>query len=325
MGNREQVVLVTGASGFIGKKICQNLSQDFKIVAFDKKYQHDNSVANIQEIGDIQDSNLLVDICKKYSPDIVIHCAGIAHQQINSKTSLEEYDAINHRAVISLAINASKVNPNIHFIFLSSISVYGEGYTKYPVIEENPCNPTTPYAKSKLDAERNLNKLYENKVLKRLDLLRLAPVFDLKWSLNLEKRVLAPSRLCYIRYGSGNQKMSALSLNNLVYFVKHLTQNAKLSFFCNTYNVTDEMPYTFNQIIKALNTSKNLPKRLSIRIPLGFVWFGTRFLSVLFPSRAKWYRACYDKLAYDLVFDNKKMLTTDFKPKSNLQSVFVGQ
>lgn len=32
--------------------------------------------------ADLTDVNAVAAICKKYSPDIVIHCAGIAHQKI---------------------------------------------------------------------------------------------------------------------------------------------------------------------------------------------------------------------------------------------------
>jgi len=46
----------------------------------------------------------------------------------------------------------------VHFIFLSSISVYGEDNLKDSVSEESECNPSSDYAQSKLDAEKRLIK-----------------------------------------------------------------------------------------------------------------------------------------------------------------------
>ncbi|GAI35946.1 unnamed protein product, partial [marine sediment metagenome] len=172
-------------------------------------------------------------VCEKYFPDVVIHCAGIAHQKIGT-VDFATYMRVNSEATENLAKAAAKCNPDVYFIFLSSISVYGEGPQiittpfKYvnssnPPIpplpkggevefnngvgEDSDCWPSSDYAVSKLDAERRLIALSDKGTLNSLVILRLAPVYDFDWSFNLDRRVLAPKGIAYIRFGSGSQRM----------------------------------------------------------------------------------------------------------------------
>jgi len=55
-----------------------------------------------------------------------------------------------------------------------------------------------------------------------LIILRLAPVYDRKWSLNLDRRIFTPKKIAYLRFGSGLQKMSALAKSNLIDFIEFL-------------------------------------------------------------------------------------------------------
>lgn len=181
------------------------------------------------------DVNAVTAICKKYSPKIVIHCAGIAHQKIGSVAS-STYMCVNSESTENLAKAASQVNPDVRFIFMSSVSVYGEGpgitsrkdataqkRKNYNGIGENgECQPSSDYARSKLDAERRLIALADEGIIHNLTILRLAPVYDREWSFNLDRRVLAPFNMAYIRFGSGLQKMSALARPNLIDFVEFL-------------------------------------------------------------------------------------------------------
>jgi len=41
------------------------------------------------------------------------------------------------------------------------------------------------------------------------------------------------------------------------------------------------------------------------------------------PNKSVWIHSFYNKLANDLVFDNKKMLGTGFKPSESLNSLFI--
>lgn len=319
-------MLITGCSGFIGSKLYDNFIDDqYKIICLDTK--KGGNTSEFHEI-DLCDFESVFAICRKYNPDVIIHCAGIAHQKIGSINS-EEYQRINSLATDNLAKAAIDANPEVHFIFLSSISVYGEDNTNDPVSEESECFPSSDYAHSKLDAEKRLIKMHDYGELKKLDILRLAPVYGSGWSLNLDRRVLAPKKIAYIKFGSGEQEMSAVSRQSLVDFIDYRLKQEEDNLiggpFCNIFNVCDEKPYKFKELIRVFKQSEYHPDRFVVRAPLSLVWLTTRLAGLLLRSKRQWLYSCYDKLAYSLVFDNKRMLATGFKPKHNLKSVFLDE
>ena len=93
-------ILMTGAAGFIGSALCNQLSTDNRIIGVDITKGPDKSANIIWEQTDppaspererwragLTDLNSAVAICEKYWPDVVIHCAGIAHQKIGAADS----------------------------------------------------------------------------------------------------------------------------------------------------------------------------------------------------------------------------------------------
>ena len=58
----------------------------------------------------LTDRDSAVAILEKHSPDVVIHCAGIAHQKIGAVDSVT-YMQINSEATENLAKDAAKTNP----------------------------------------------------------------------------------------------------------------------------------------------------------------------------------------------------------------------
>jgi len=347
-------VLITGANGFIGRALCGRLASD----------------------NDLTDSDSVAAICEKYSPDVVIHCAGIAHQKIGAVDSAT-YMRVNSEVTENLAKAAGESNPGVCFVFLSSVSIYGEG-TKGDgrqetgdrkrgngISEDGGCWPSSDYAVSKLDAERRLIALADEGKLHDLVILRLAPVYDREWSLNLDRRVFAPGKVAYLRFGSGMQRMSALARPNLVEFIVHVLQSADecgldSGFRRNdeqesgndekedrndknegrndknegvndkrrclrVFNVCDAEAYEFNRIIGVFKKSGVQPDRPVISVPLSFVWIATRLAGLIFRNKREWIHSCYDKLAGDLVFDNGRMMGTGFRAEHSLESIFDPQ
>ncbi len=348
-------ILITGAAGFIGRALCSRLASDNKVVGVDITGPPDGALNIAWKRADLSDSDSVAAICEKYSPDVVIHCAGIAHQKIGTVDSAT-YMRVNSEATENLAKAAAESNPDVCFIFLSSVSVYGEGLqmtsrkgakalktknSNNGVSEDGECWPSSDYAVSKLDAERRLRGLYNEGKLRNLVILRLAPVYDREWSLNLDRRVFAPGKLAYLRFGPGSQRMSALARPNLVEFVDflihRLTQinadenniknnRTRKKNLCNRrnlrINVCDAEAYEFNTIIQVFKKSGIRPNRPIISIPLSPVWLATRVAGVFFPKKREWIHSCYDKLACDLVFDNGRMMGTGFKAAHSLETIF---
>jgi nucleoside-diphosphate-sugar epimerase len=153
-------ILLTGTTGFIGKKLIQELlNKDFELSSI-LRNKADDFPNDIQQfvIGDFSKhadySNALTDI------DCVIHLAGKAHVVDKSKASvLDEFRLINTDLTLNLARQAATAGVK-RFIFLSSIRVNGSKNTK-PFLEDDVPNPQEPYAISKHEAEQGLFKLAE--------------------------------------------------------------------------------------------------------------------------------------------------------------------
>lgn len=317
-------IIVTGSSGFIGLHLCERLRLDNLVFALCNGFLDSKKFENILKITcDINDYQAVDDFVDRNRPDVVIHCAGIAHQKIGRK-SRSDYFQVNSMATEHLAKAAVSANPDVYFIFLSSVCVYGEYYHSEFIAENSVCNPSSDYAESKRDAELRLQALFEEGKIKRLDILRLSPVYDSSWSLNLDRRVFWPGKRAYLRFGNGDQKISAVSRQNLIDFMEYLILNREKfgEKYCNTYNVCDERAYTFNQIIETFKRSGNHPDGHVFNVPLLLVWGLTRIAGLVFKTKKKWLHSCYDKLARDLIFDNKRMLSTGFSPSHTLESVF---
>lgn len=315
-------LLITGASGFIGSALSSMLSEEYKVVGLYNKHKpkFDNKIT--WEQADLLCKKKVNDLLHQYSPDIIIHCAAIAHQGF-FKADKRTYFDINSIAAENIARAASGGRAATHFIYLSSISVYGENNLSLPVEESHVCCPTSDYGKSKLDAENRLLGCYQNKKEHALTILRLAPVYDKVWSFNLDRRVLLPFKLAYVKYGSGEQQISALARPNLVDFVRFIIENSKDDEKkVNIFNVTDHKPYTFNNIIKTFLKSSSHPVRPIMRIPTSSVLLLTRIMGLFFPKKQEWIHGCYEKLASSLIFDNRKMLKTGFEPKYNLKAIY---
>ncbi len=314
-------IIITGAGGFIGGALCRRLVSSNEVVGIDPRGGSDKSV--VWEKIDLTDSEAVSKVIQKHSPDVIIHCAGIAHQKAGS-VSAADYMRVNGEATGNLAEIAAKNNPNVKFIFLSSISVYGEEGLSQPVSESAPYNPTSDYAASKVEAERRLIDLYNKSLLKDLVILRLAPVYDSDWTFNIDKRVLLPKKMAFVRFGSGEQKISALARPNLVDFIDYLLNKPgdDTKQGLRIMSVCEATPYTFNRIIEIFKKSGRYSAKVVLPVPLYLIFVLTRVGGFLKPGKKSWIHSCYDKLASSLVFDNKAMLETGFKPAHSLETIF---
>jgi UDP-glucuronate 4-epimerase len=158
-------VLVTGAVGFIGSHLAENLLQRGDEVVgldnFNDYYDPAKKRANEQRLNhypkyvmveaDIRERQFIDRLFRQEEFDAVTHLAALAGVR-NAVKNPHEYVMVDYIGTQNLmdAARASKVN---NFVFASTSSVYG-ATNQIPFIETDPCDrPLQPYAAAKRAAE----------------------------------------------------------------------------------------------------------------------------------------------------------------------------
>ena len=146
-------VLVTGASGFIGRAACKEfLARGLKVTA---AVRDDSSPlvpgAGRQAVGDLAKPVAW----QLRGVDAVVHLAGIAHQ-LHGQDAEAVYDAVNRDATERLAREAARSGVR-RLVFVSSVKVNGERTAPdRPFREADAPQPGDRYARSKWAAEQAL-------------------------------------------------------------------------------------------------------------------------------------------------------------------------
>lgn len=150
-------ILITGATGFIASHLIPVLKlQAWHVVAAIRK---PNSFSTTIEERVIDSIDSDTDWTKALQGiDIVIHLAGRAHiLQEQASNPEAEFFAVNTAGTSNLVKQSIAAGVK-HFIFISSIGAIASA-SQTPLTETTPCQPDTPYGRSKLQAEKAVMEL----------------------------------------------------------------------------------------------------------------------------------------------------------------------
>ncbi|MFL0246568.1 SDR family oxidoreductase [Candidatus Clostridium stratigraminis] len=146
-------ILVTGASGFLASRFCEYYKGKYNIIALKK-----NDL-------DIRDGNKVLEIFKSLKPQYVLHTAAIADTGKCEEDKAASYD-INVTGCINIAKACSLVKTKM--INLSTEQIFNGNIEAGPYSEETEPIPNTTYGKHKLNAEKEIAKILEEKWILRL-------------------------------------------------------------------------------------------------------------------------------------------------------------
>ena len=156
-------IVVTGAAGFIGSTLCEELvSQGRRVTGIDNfspNYAEATKRQNLHNLSNSEKFTLVeIDVgnesfgslLSSANPDAIVHLAatpGVRH----SVEHVLEYVDNNVRATANVLANAVLAGVK-KIVFASSSSVYGNGSAR-PTREDDPLVPLSPYAATKVAGE----------------------------------------------------------------------------------------------------------------------------------------------------------------------------
>jgi len=151
------VILVTGAAGYIGSVLCEELLENgYRVIALDNLEQgHTQAVPPGATFikGDLAQNEALDRLFRTFPTEAVMHLA--AHSLVSESVAQPaRYFKNNVVNGINL-LDAMLAHGVKKMVFSSSAAVYGEPVS-LPVREQDPACPTNPYGESKLMFEKAL-------------------------------------------------------------------------------------------------------------------------------------------------------------------------
>ena len=261
--------LVTGAAGFIGSHVVEELlNQNQKVLGIDamhddsysKEIKFDNLVAarcnkNFTFLQiDLLDSNLIEFL---EGIEYVIHLAampGLTKSWENPQLYIDQNISATLNLLQSLNIRKLK-----KFTYASTSSVYGSKVR--PEMLNQNLNPVSPYGVTKLAAEHLLQSYMSARGLP-LIVLRLFSVYGPRQRPDMGFHKLIDSIMknrTFIRYGDGTQERTNTYVKDVSRVVVEATLNCKSG---DVLNVSGQEQVSFNRVIQLIEQKLNAKARV---------------------------------------------------------------
>lgn len=255
--------LVTGATGFIGTRLCQLLKQQrIEVTAVGRK-KAEGTWDHFVEC-DLADSLENLDLT---GIDVVFHLAGKAHALSEFREEKDAYYKINVEGTSRLMEKAVRANTS-RFIHFSSVKAMGEGNADYensePINENFRLVPAGPYGQSKLEAEK---RVLEACPTIGATIIRPTMVFGPGAKGNLEKMIQAIRRHRFPPLPEFNNQRSMVHVDDLceIAYLASINDCA----IGKTYIAADEHSYSTREIYELICSAlEKKPNKYQIPITL---------------------------------------------------------
>tara|TARA_S200000501_G_scaffold152924_1_gene144123 strand:- start:11782 stop:12645 length:864 start_codon:yes stop_codon:yes gene_type:complete len=169
-------ILVTGGAGSMGRLVSELLINNGHFVSI-----FDLPVANFDGFdpkktklykGNLNDDSI-IEALKNI--DTVIHLAAILPPTAN--TNIELAQKVNVEGTSNLLEKIEAINPALHLIFSSSVSIYGKNLDNDLIDINSSINPDDNYAQTKYDSENLVEKSNVNSTILRISGVSI-PIFQ---------------------------------------------------------------------------------------------------------------------------------------------------
>jgi nucleoside-diphosphate-sugar epimerase len=288
-------VLITGASGFIGKHLAAALAkQGWQVRAASRDPAAIPARGGVERVA-LPDlaypadwSGLLADATR------VVHLAGIAHAP--GALPDESYARINAAAVGEFAAMAARGGIE-RFVLMSSVRAQAGLSADHALTERDRPEPTDAYGRTKLEAER---LVAESGV--EFTVLRPAVVYGKGVKGNIAALATLAKTPMPLPFAGLDNRRSLLALDNLVSAVS-LVLGARAAAN-ETFLVADPEPISVANLVAAMREGLGRSPHL-VKVPLG----GIKRLMRSFGKEAEW-----ERISGIFVIDASKLMGIGWRP-----------
>jgi dihydroflavonol-4-reductase len=247
------MILVTGATGFIGSHLVETLCASgdaVRCLVRPKRRTRSLPVSVEVAEADLVTGAGLDEALR--GVDGVIHLAGVT-----KALAASDYYTGNARATEALA-RAARSRP-LRFVHVSSLAAIGPSHGNLPVLEDDEPHPLTHYGRSKLEAERVIRELLPQAVIVRPPVVygpRDTDVFQLLKSI---------SKGLVLEIAGGERWFSAIYVGDLVDGI--LAALRSPGAVGRSYFLTNAKPASWSELASAAAAIMNRRPRV-VRVPV---------------------------------------------------------
>ena len=261
-------VLVTGATGFVGRALVNALlGEGIQVVGVGRRQgDFPNFIYHaVQDVVAHNDWQPILQGC-----DVVVHLAARVHVMNEHSTDpLAEFRQVNVDGTLRLANEAAKAGVK-RFIYMSSVKVNGE-HTKsgQPFTEEDAVSPEDAYGLSKLEAEQGLF-LIASQTGMEVVIIRPPLVYGDGVKANFASMMGVVKRGIPLPLGAIYNQRSFLYVRNLVSFIRVCMVHPKAAN--QVFLVSDGHDLSTTELLKRCAQALGVKSRL-LPVPQGWLTF----------------------------------------------------
>lgn len=287
-------VLITGASGFIGRVVVERLLEagySVRAATRDSRaFPGSIDIAAISVPIDTVDwKPILAGI------DFVVHVAGLVHIADKNRSPVT-FDSINRQTTKNLARAANEAGV-ARFVFVSSVRAQVGSSANRPVRETDIPRPTNDYGRSKLAAEEEIRASGVPYTI-----LRPVAVYGPHSKGNIKTLAKLARTPLPLPVPAFRGRRSLLGIDNFMSAILFVLANPAAAN--ETYLVADAAPFTVSEIFTMLRKARGRRPGL-IHIPASFLRFALRAANRL---------NYWPRLGEDLVVDTAKLQALGWRP-----------
>jgi len=287
MNKRLPTVVVTGASGFIGRHFVIAVSEKFRLFCIARRSQKEVGIPYHDNIDwlqvDITNRKNLLNVFEyikdQGGADYVLHLAGYYDFTQKGNPAYEQINVTGTRSILDM----SKLLGIKRFIFSSSVAACEFPPRGKALTEESPADADFPYARSKRSAE-NIIKKYSEAF--PCSIVRLAAVYS-DWGeypllYMLLKHWLSTNKLMSrIVTGHGKSAVPYIHIKDLIKLFLRIIEISDILPRLAIYNASPQGSVSHNELFRTATRYYHGYNVKPLLIPKIFVRLGLTLISIL--------------------------------------------